>query len=73
MKTIRGIADELGIKKFFISNLVKRHSIKPIRIEGNRKYFDESSIKIIKQLLHLEEESEYQIFESKMNYESTIS
>ena len=73
MKTSRGIADELGIEKYVVAYIIKRENIKPIRIEGNRRYFDESSIKTIKQLLHLEEESEYEIFESKMNYESTIS
>lgn len=73
MKTSRGIAEHLGIKKYVVAYIIKREKIKPIRIEGNRRYFDESSIKTIKQLLHLEEESEYQIFESKMNYENTIS
>jgi DNA-binding transcriptional MerR regulator len=69
MKTSRGIADHLGIEKYVVAYIIKRENIKPIRIEGNRRYFDESSIKTIKQLLHLEEEPEYQIFESKMNYE----
>ena len=57
MKTSRGIAENLGIEKYVVAYIIKR------------RYFDESSIKTIKQLLHLEEESEYQIFESKINHE----
>ena len=79
MKTTLEIATDLGIEKHVVASVIKQLKLSYSYLVGNRKMFDDNAVEAIKKHLGIESyiflsgSQEYQIFESKMNYENTIS
>lgn len=88
MKTTLEIAKELGVEKYVVASVIATTKILPIHIECGKNFFSEAQknqiIQILQQELKIPLEKKeivnteyyeeiYHVYESKINYENTIS
>jgi predicted site-specific integrase-resolvase len=54
MKTALEIANDLGIAKITVVQIIKQNQIEPIKKDGNKNYFDNDQVEQIKRILRFE-------------------
>jgi predicted site-specific integrase-resolvase len=54
MKTALEIANDLGIAKITVVQIIKQNQIEPIKKDGNKNYFDNDQVEQIKRVLRFE-------------------
>ncbi len=54
MKTALEIANDLGIAKITVVQIIKQNQIEPIKKDGNKNYFNNDQVEQIKRILRFE-------------------
>jgi predicted site-specific integrase-resolvase len=53
MKTALEIANDLGIAKITVVQIIKQNQIEPIKKDGNKNYFNDEQVEQIKRVLKI--------------------